>query len=160
MKRREFLQVTVAGGSALAIPGMNSCTRPEESGVSANRYKVKAFELDETTIADLQSGMESGKYTAHAIAQMYLQRIQEIDQDGPGVNSVIELNPDALAIAILPPHARSAEAHETVPGPRRRGRPRDRPPHARGPTHRLHRGAGPGRRGRWSRRARQRAGQS
>jgi len=59
----------------------------------------KAFEFDEATIANLQAGMASGKYTAHSIAQKYLGRIEEIDKHGPALASVIEVNPDALAIA-------------------------------------------------------------
>jgi amidase len=61
--------------------------------------RPKAFELDETTIADLQAGMASGKYTARSIAEKYLGRIEEIDKRGPALASVIEVNPDALAIA-------------------------------------------------------------
>jgi amidase len=43
--------------------------------------------------------MESGQYTARSITEKYLQRIEDIDRHGPKVNSVIELNPDALEIA-------------------------------------------------------------
>jgi len=43
--------------------------------------------------------MESGKFTAHSLAEKYLERVDEIDKRGPAINSVIELNPDALAIA-------------------------------------------------------------
>ena len=43
--------------------------------------------------------MTSGRYTAHQIAQMYLDRIQHIDKEGPQLGSVIEINPDALSIA-------------------------------------------------------------
>jgi amidase len=60
---------------------------------------VQPFELDELTIADLQSGMASGKFTARSLTQKYLSRIEAVDKDGPGVNSVIEVNPDALALA-------------------------------------------------------------
>jgi len=68
---------------------------------------VKPFELDEITIRALQDRMKSGQETARSIAEKYLARIQEIDRaqwgtmpaDGPALNSVIELNPDALAIA-------------------------------------------------------------
>jgi amidase len=55
--------------------------------------------LDEFTIADLQDGMKSGKYTARSLVEMYLARIQAIDRQGPALNSVIETNPDALALA-------------------------------------------------------------
>ena len=60
---------------------------------------VMPFELDEITIGELQDGMRSGKYTARSITEKYLARIEEIDKHGPGINSVIEVNPDALAIA-------------------------------------------------------------
>ncbi len=43
--------------------------------------------------------MKSGQFTAHSITQKYLDRIAEIDKQGPAINSVIELNPDALSIA-------------------------------------------------------------
>jgi amidase len=43
--------------------------------------------------------MQSGKFTARAIAENYLVRIDGIDKHGPAINSVIETNPDALAIA-------------------------------------------------------------
>ncbi|OGU27310.1 MAG: amidase, partial [Ignavibacteria bacterium GWA2_54_16] len=54
---------------------------------------------DEITIADLQKGMAAGKYTARSITQKYLARVAAIDKKGPSLNSIIELNPDALKIA-------------------------------------------------------------
>ena len=55
--------------------------------------------IPEWTIAELQEKMESGELSARQIAELYLQRIEEIDKDGPFINSIIELNPDALDIA-------------------------------------------------------------
>jgi len=55
--------------------------------------------LPEWTIAELQEKMETGELTARQIAELYLQRIEEVDKNGPFINSVIELNPDALEIA-------------------------------------------------------------
>src|SRR5947209_5717077 len=43
--------------------------------------------------------MKSGEYTAHSLAEKYLGRIQSLDKQGPAINSIIEINPDALAIA-------------------------------------------------------------
>jgi amidase len=60
---------------------------------------VKPFELSEITVAKLQDEMKSGKLTARSIAEKYLARIASVDKHGPAVNSVIEVNPDALAIA-------------------------------------------------------------
>lgn len=55
--------------------------------------------LEEATVADLQAQMASGKTTSAALTTGYLQRIAAIDRAGPQLNAVIELNPDALAIA-------------------------------------------------------------
>ena len=55
--------------------------------------------LPEWTISDLQERMESGELTARRLAELYTERIFEIDKEGPYINSVIELNPDALEIA-------------------------------------------------------------
>ncbi len=55
--------------------------------------------MREYTIGELSGAMARGEMTAHGIAQAYLERIAEIDQSGPRLNSVIEINPDALAIA-------------------------------------------------------------
>jgi amidase len=55
--------------------------------------------LEEVSIAELQRGMQSGKYSARSIAEKYLERIEEIDRRGPAINSVIEINPEAVEIA-------------------------------------------------------------
>jgi len=60
---------------------------------------IKPFAFDEATISDLQTRMKSGHLSAHQLTEAYLARIQEIDKHGPALNSVIEVNPDALAIA-------------------------------------------------------------
>jgi amidase len=60
---------------------------------------VPPFELDEFTLADLQAGQESGQFTALSLTRKYLARIEAIDQAGPKLHAVIELNPDAEAIA-------------------------------------------------------------
>jgi amidase len=58
-----------------------------------------AFPLEEATAAQLQDWMSSGRYTARQITELYLRRIEEIDRSGPTLHAVIEVNPDALAIA-------------------------------------------------------------
>ena len=72
-------------------------TLASKEGISAKG--PEPFELDEFTIAELQKGMMRGRLTAHSIAESYLRRIEKVDRSGPAVNSVIEVNPDALAIA-------------------------------------------------------------
>lgn len=55
--------------------------------------------IPEWTITELQEKMELGELTTRRLAELYLERISEIDKEGPYLNSVIELNPDALEIA-------------------------------------------------------------
>src|SRR5262245_57555486 len=56
-------------------------------------------DFNDMTVAQLQGQMASGKLSSVKLTQFYIDRILKLDQNGPGVNSVIELNPDALAIA-------------------------------------------------------------
>jgi amidase len=58
-----------------------------------------SFELEEATVASLIADQQSGKRTARSIAELYLARIEAVDRNGPALRSVIEVNPDALAIA-------------------------------------------------------------
>ena len=55
--------------------------------------------LPEWTITDLNEKMESGELTSRQVTELYLLRIAAVDKSGPYINSVIELNPDALDIA-------------------------------------------------------------
>ncbi len=56
-------------------------------------------ELEEATIVELQAAMTAGKLTARRLVGMYLERIRELDQGGPAINSVLEVNPEAFEIA-------------------------------------------------------------
>jgi amidase len=56
-------------------------------------------ELNGATVAELQAMMTAGKLTSEKLTRYYIDRILELDQNGPGVNSVIQLNPDALRLA-------------------------------------------------------------
>ena len=70
--------------------------------------------MHEVTILEVQSRMASGKMNAHSLVEYYLDRIERIDRSGPAINAVIEINPDALAIA----HQRDEErAAGNVRGP-------------------------------------------
>ncbi|MDG6949032.1 MAG: amidase [Nitrososphaerota archaeon] len=55
--------------------------------------------LEEATILELQAAMEAGKLTSRALVQEYLDRIAKLDKAGPRLNSIAEVNPDALVIA-------------------------------------------------------------
>jgi len=55
--------------------------------------------LEEATIVELQAEMTAGHLTARALVDRYLQRIDALDRSGPTLRAVIEVNPDAQAIA-------------------------------------------------------------
>lgn len=79
--------------STLLIWATSQCTP------SVEQNKQASFELEEITITELQEGYASGKYKITDVVQSYLERIQEIDKNGPQLNAIIEVNPDAMAIA-------------------------------------------------------------
>jgi len=91
--RRGFLAAALASGLASGSLSLRAATAVPRAD------DERTFELDELTLTDLQAGMQSGKWTARGLAEKYLARIEAIDRRGPHLNSVIEVNPDALALA-------------------------------------------------------------
>lgn len=95
MNRRNFISTTpklIIGISAL---GFLSC---KEQTLTDNKEKFN-FTLEEYTISQIQEGYQSGKLSISSVVQSYLDRIKAIDENGPAINSIIEVNPDALKIA-------------------------------------------------------------
>src|SRR5438552_1925097 len=82
LDRRRFLALTASGGAAA-------------TSFSSGSW----FDLDEVTLAELRQRLDSGRETARSLVDKYLQRIDEIDRRGPTLRSVIEINPDAAALA-------------------------------------------------------------
>src|SRR5690349_4089705 len=100
MNRRNFLKNSSLAGLSLTALSVTSCNNSEDKTTKENsKAPSDDFELNEITIDELQKQMQNGQTTSHAIVKMYLDRIQKIDKDGPKLNSIIELNPDALSIA-------------------------------------------------------------
>ena len=60
---------------------------------------ARSLELQEASVAELQAAMASGELSARQLTEFFLRRIEAIDRSGPQLNSVIEVNPDALEIA-------------------------------------------------------------
>ena len=93
VSRREFLQSSAAAMALFALP---PALRADPAARAAS---PAPFELEEATVARLRDGLGSGEYTARKLCQLYLDRIDRLDRHGPTLRSVIEVNPDALAIA-------------------------------------------------------------
>jgi len=95
MKRRSFLKNSIATGTILSV---NACQTTQSKG-NSNTGAVDDFQLSEITIGEIQDMYKSGAITAEEVTKLYLERIDKIDTNGPKLNSVIELNPEALARA-------------------------------------------------------------
>ena len=96
--RRTFLRAGLATTVATAAYPALGAARDRDSSANPNVIP-REFELDELTIDDLQKAMQDGKYSSRSLTEKYLARIQDIDKGGPRINSVIEVNPEALEIA-------------------------------------------------------------
>jgi len=92
IERRDFLARAATAAATLLAGLAGACRLPP-------RLKMSRFHLEEATISEMQQAIELGEISARSLAEMYLDRIERIDHRGPAVNSVIETNPDALAIA-------------------------------------------------------------
>jgi amidase len=102
MHRRNFLKTgSLAGLTLTAVAaGTSSLLAESAKQVDAlSEHLPVAFTLKEATISELQEKMQNKVLTSRSITEMYLKRIAEIDESGPKLNAVIELNPDSLAIA-------------------------------------------------------------
>ncbi|MFA6110686.1 MAG: amidase family protein, partial [Candidatus Latescibacterota bacterium] len=89
MKRREFIQRSALGAAALlSAPGLAQASRQENGG-----------EVEERTLKELQASLTGGEVTAREMTEAYLDRIDRLDRNGPRLNAVIELNPEAPEIA-------------------------------------------------------------
>jgi len=96
VSRREFLGYTAASGAAATAATVASAA----PAVAAQAHGgVPHFKWEEATIAELQAAMAAGRLTSRELTRAYLQRIRRIDHSGIQLNSVVEVNPDALEIA-------------------------------------------------------------
>jgi amidase len=96
MKRRDFLGLIP---SAAAFARLDSAFDPGEPAGLQRGATPASFELDEVTIDELSRGMQTGRYTARRITELYLARIDAINRRGPELRAVIDTNPDALMVA-------------------------------------------------------------
>jgi len=113
LSRRTFLGGTAAASTLVAMNVQAEPASGNAARTPAPAPRGAPFELEEATVAGLQAAMASGKHTAVGLTERYLARIQELDRTGDSaLRSVIELNPDALAIAV------AMDAERKAKGPR------------------------------------------
>lgn len=106
MNRRHFIKNSSVAGLSVTALSFAACNAPVDQ---EDKLTSKAaapggnftdnFALHEITIDALQQKMQAGEYSSKAITQLYINRIAQIDKAGPKLNAIIEMNPDAIAIA-------------------------------------------------------------
>jgi amidase len=110
MDRRDFVRMGLAAGAAAGLPRTDAAELPAQA-TPASMYKPGI--LDAGVMAQ-QEWMAAHKLTSHALTSQYLARIKSVDKSGPRLNAVIELNPEALKIALEMDRER---LHRKVRGP-------------------------------------------
>jgi amidase len=101
MKRRDFITTgTLASAGLTSLLAASCNTNPSKTTEPVTTGDVAPdFELNEESISSIQEKIAAGKYSSEQITNLYLKRIEELDRKGPLLNSVIEINPDAVSIA-------------------------------------------------------------
>jgi len=85
--RRDFLQTGFSGGTLFLM-----ATKAKSSNIE----NIEEFDIEEMSVTEMQNAMKAGDVTSKQLVEIYLQRIKKLDGK---LNSIIELNPDAVAIA-------------------------------------------------------------
>jgi len=98
ISRRSFLKASGTAGAAGALASAGTVAGAA-GAMAATDHDVPSFPFEEATIAELQAAMASGRLSSRRLTHAYLRRIRQIDLSGIQLNSVIEVNPDALDIA-------------------------------------------------------------
>ena len=108
MNRRNFVKLGLLAstGAAISNNGAAASLRPTDTAHSATHTVIEA------DVTSLQAQMASGRLSAVSLVEHYLERIKTVDRAGPMLNALIELNPDALAIA------RELDRERKAKGPR------------------------------------------
>jgi amidase len=99
VSRRDFLRLGAVAGAGVPLAGLVGASEAGAAAQGLPNISEAAIQLEEATIAQMQAAMTRGGLTSLGLVNMYLERIQAIDESGPRINSVLEVNPDARRIA-------------------------------------------------------------
>jgi Asp-tRNA(Asn)/Glu-tRNA(Gln) amidotransferase A subunit family amidase len=83
------------------VPALALCLSAGVTPLAAQQAAPAAppFDVVEASIADVHAALADGRVTCHGLVQDYLDRIDAYDKNGPALNAIIMVNPDALAVA-------------------------------------------------------------
>jgi amidase len=106
ISRRDLLKLGAVAGAGASVAAL------ARNIDLADTVRAAPGDFNEATIAELQAAMAAGNLSSVELVNFYLTRIRTLDQSGPTVNSIIELNPDAMSIA------KALDAERRTSGPR------------------------------------------
>ena len=109
--RRDFLEGLGGASLALAALGTGIGCRSDGSKGSGGGWAPRSG-LFELSVTEIQRRMGAGRLTSELLTRHHLRRIEQLDRSGPRLNAVIEVNPDALAMA------RAMDEERRTKGPR------------------------------------------
>src|SRR3954464_2408210 len=87
---RYAILVSILGAAALAAQQPQQPPAPPAA---------PPFRVEETTIAQIHDAMKAGRLTCRALVDAYLKRIDAYDKNGPAINAIVQINPDAQKLA-------------------------------------------------------------
>ena len=103
LNRRSLLKW---GAAAAAVPAVAGSARlssalmtDAQKAVPSSALQFPFPELEEITVAEVRSALDTRRTSARELVDMYLTRIEAIDRSGPELNSIIGINPEAQSIA-------------------------------------------------------------
>ena len=102
LNRRAFLGNMAAAGMLTIAPDLQGHAAPPQPTAGTPLIRPGAgvaAEVEEVTLSDLAEGLETGRWTSRTLVRSYLQRIDSLDRMGPALNTVLEVNPEAEALA-------------------------------------------------------------
>jgi amidase len=100
LTRRALLKAGAVAGALGTVGSLRPLPTAAAAADTAEPAPASgSFELEELSIAELQAGLASGRWTARSLAEAYLARIAAMDRKGPALRAVLEVNPEALALA-------------------------------------------------------------
>ncbi len=104
LSRRSFLAVAAValGATTRVAPPSAAChfSTPRAADLThRSGGRPESFELEELSIAELQAGLETGRWTSADLVERYLGRIGDLDRKGPALRHVLDINPEATQIA-------------------------------------------------------------
>jgi amidase len=99
MTRRDFIRAGTVSGAAVSVFGCDSDGGTPDSVGPRTDFSIPEFRLEELSIEDLGGGLSLGHWNCRELIEMYLERIEALDRQGPSLFSILEVNPSALSTA-------------------------------------------------------------